>query len=68
MKKELKGHSITTYCCIECGKELSKDEYFTGFDLCKKCNRKLFGRKEYTDIWGNNKIDAILVDKVRKGV
>lgn len=68
VKENIVGHKVTVYECVICGKELGRDEYFTGFDMCKRCNRKKYDKKEYTDKWGNNKIDVILVDKIRKGV
>lgn len=66
---ELKGKSVTHYNCVLCGNELSEKDYFRCDDLCSDCRRDNYDllSRDYTDTYGLNKIDEILISKVRKG-
>lgn len=65
---KIKGSNKAHYNCISCGKELTKDEYCMCDDLCKTCRREYYYKfdEDYIDRYGNNKIDNILVDKVKR--
>lgn len=68
---KVRGNNVTHHNCILCGSKLTKDEFYSCFDMCKPCKRKHFDKHggDYRDKHGENKIDEILVSKFsgRKG-
>ncbi len=67
MSKNVKinSNNVVHYNCISCGKELTKKEYYNCDDLCTDCRRKHYNRlhRDYTDRYGHNKVDEILINK-----
>lgn len=52
------------YDCLDCGRELTKYEYNKCSNICASCRSKGFDRGlDYIDLYGNNKIDDILIKK-----
>lgn len=52
--------------CLDCGKELTLDEYKYGRERCLPCRNKYYNRqnKKYIDFDGSNNVDEILLNKI----
>lgn len=67
---KINGDSKSIYDCVLCGKKLTQKEYFAASDMCTECRRENYHRfnRDYVDSYGNNKIDVILINKIRKEI
>ena len=54
------------YNCYVCGKKLNKYDYCKADDMCSVCRGSRFNSNNYVEKDGTNKIDMILVDKIKK--
>lgn len=63
-----KQNNVNVYYCLDCGAKLTRDEYNSCHDRCKKCQANFYNRKinGYIDLDGNNKIDVVLTNKAKR--
>lgn len=62
---KINGKATSIFECLECGKQLTNDEYITCTNMCKYCYSK-FGIGEYILSDGTNSVDKILENMVKE--
>ena len=66
MKIKINSANEVMYNCCICGKKLNKYDYCKADDMCSSCRSSSFRPSNYYEKDGSNKIDMILVDKIKK--
>lgn len=63
----IKGSNKTETHCTVCAVKLNKREYLEGSGYCQPCRKKQYnsGRNSNRNILGENRIDDILVSKMK---
>lgn len=70
MKKSIsvniKGNKNPIHNCLDCNNQLTEYEYNKADNLCTSCRSKYYSGEisQYIDIYGNNKVDEILKNKI----
>ena len=63
---KINGTNLHNKDCLDCGRELTIEEYRYGRKRCLKCRNKYYNKqnKKYIDFDGSNNIDQILLNKI----